>query len=195
MRSGSSPEEVWCAAAHHLGPAILFCTHPYRLFQYDSCGCLDLRVPVSRLRHALPHLLEESRVDLGALLRALERQGCFASRERSLTSASDELYLRTVAFFVFLVPPSPGGSRGRSGLSFSFRSLCFGPDPGRGGLNLNFYFDLKYSRVSIGRSVVFGIWLGKSRCLRILCRARRKGPIPFGCLSSASDPGAGRRPG
>ncbi len=52
------------------------------------------------------------------------------------------------AFDVFIVPPTPPGApEGGSGLSFSYRSRGFVPDPGRGVCcNLNLYFDLIYSR-------------------------------------------------
>ncbi len=55
-----------------------------------------------------------------------------------------QLYLRTL-FNLFLAPPSPGGPEGGSGLSFSFRSRGFWPDPVRGDFNFEFHFDLKHS--------------------------------------------------
>jgi hypothetical protein len=53
--------------------------------------------------------------------------------------------LRTFFHFVLVPPPPPGGAEGGSGLSFSFRSCGFGPDPGE-EFNLYVYFDRKYSR-------------------------------------------------
>jgi hypothetical protein len=65
----------------------------------------------------------------------------------STRAVSPAVYKDTLYFV--LVPPSPGGPEGGSGVSFSFKRRGFGPDSGGGGSNFTFdvYFDLKYSWV------------------------------------------------
>ncbi len=52
---------------------------------------------------------------------------------------------------LFLYPLPPGDPEGGFGLSCSFRSRGFGPDPGIGNLYFNFDFDLSTAGMSQDR--------------------------------------------